>query len=476
MCRLRPDGFVQQRTLLVPVFAHRDVVRMVVEVHVRHGQPEPVRHGRVEGDAIRFLREVLPHDPQPGRSRIPVDETCEVRPPPTGLDETREERRPERDRLEVVPADESPVDVEPRFVRDEPRHRLPAVHPHRIGELRVHRPRRVSHVVPSELSRGVREAVGEQRRGRHEQQPGCLDRIPGDRDDARLLCMHVPVDVDVEDAVDASFRHASRSASPSKEPHPWTPASPNSPHCDSPVTRPAPPPVRGRQPAYPRVRPVTATGGARAAQGPRRRGTVRHPADHRRRGARCGRGHRTHVHARRRGVRNHSGPRGPRHSHRARGPVGGLHLIGSAPRSPAVDVGSDRDRVVPLESLATEAGTEHRGGARPRSGFHHRDMRPLDADRTGMTDPPARRTPGQRPRGSGRSLLGKQDGTSSRVRTGRPRRPGCRRRTPRRRGPADHAAGPRRRGAPGRRNCRHPVGRHARRAARDRRRHRIRRA
>ena len=43
------------------VLPHRRVVRVVIEMHVGHGHPVPVLQGRIQRDAVAFLRHVLAH-------------------------------------------------------------------------------------------------------------------------------------------------------------------------------------------------------------------------------------------------------------------------------------------------------------------------------------------------------------------------------------------------------------------------------
>ena len=78
------------------------------------------------------------------------------------------------------------------FIADDARHGRAAIEVNRLLEDRVNRSGRVAHVVLSDLTRGIGQAVGEHVRRRIEQQSGAFDRVPGNADDARLLALRFP--------------------------------------------------------------------------------------------------------------------------------------------------------------------------------------------------------------------------------------------------------------------------------------------
>ena len=195
----RVDRGVHRLARGIGVLAHRHLVRVVVDVHVGHRLAELVAHIAVERDPVALLRQVLADQKHPGHVVVLLHDPGEVAPPGTRVQERGQEGRAERVQLQVVAADEAAPGVVARLVGDDARHRLAAVHPHRLVERGEHRPGDVPHVVPPHLAAGVRQPVREQRRGGVQQQPCGLDRVAGDAHDARLLALLVPLGVDVDD-------------------------------------------------------------------------------------------------------------------------------------------------------------------------------------------------------------------------------------------------------------------------------------
>ena len=199
----RSDGFVEQLGLAVAVVPHGDVVRMIVEVHVRNGQTVAVGHRRVERDAVGLLRQVFADHPEPRRVGVAVEDFCEVPSPRARVSEAREEGGPKRDRLEVVPSGETAVGIVPRLVGNHASHGLAPVHPHRLLEPRVYRAGGVAHVVAAHLTGGVGEAIGKHRAGAHKQQARCFDRVAGHRHHRGGLALQITLRIEVEHRVDA---------------------------------------------------------------------------------------------------------------------------------------------------------------------------------------------------------------------------------------------------------------------------------
>ena len=197
---LRAGGQVDGRALLVRMRAHRNVVGMIVVMHVRHRQTELVLLGRVQRDAVRLLRHVLADDPQAGHVGVVVDGLGELAAPRARLEEGDDERQADRKRLQLVTTDEAALGIVARFVRDDARHGRAAPHAYRLIEGRVHRPGGVALVVAPDLAGRIREAVGELVRLRQEQQPRCLDGVAGDAHGARFLPLLFLVLVEVHDA------------------------------------------------------------------------------------------------------------------------------------------------------------------------------------------------------------------------------------------------------------------------------------
>jgi hypothetical protein len=127
------------------------------------GQAVLVERVGVQGDPVGGLRHVLADDPQAGGVLVAVEDLGEGRAPRARVGEGGEERRSQRQRLQVEAADEAAGVVEAGLVGDDPGHRLAAVHAHRLLEPGVRRRRQVAHVVAADLPRAVGQAVRELR-------------------------------------------------------------------------------------------------------------------------------------------------------------------------------------------------------------------------------------------------------------------------------------------------------------------------
>ena len=187
--RERPRGADGARRPIRPgvgVLAHRHVVRVIVEVDVRHRQAELV-DGRRRSSVTRLVSWGMssPTSHMPAMWSYCSITSVNRRAPGARVDERGEERRPERERLHVVAADEAAVGVVARLVGDDPRHRLAAVHVHGLVERGVHRSREVAHVVASDLAAGVGQPVRVQARLGDQQQPRRLDGVAGHETTAR---------------------------------------------------------------------------------------------------------------------------------------------------------------------------------------------------------------------------------------------------------------------------------------------------
>ena len=113
----------------------------------------------------------------------------------------------------------------------------------------------------------------------------------------------------------------------------------------------------GRQPAHPAAHHRAAAGGASPAEGPRRHRAGGPAAGQRRPRPRRHRGQRADLPARGRRLPGHAGPRRPRRHRGAGRHVGGLPHRRAPSAGPAEDLGRDRDRVVPLQPVASAAGS-----------------------------------------------------------------------------------------------------------------------
>src|SRR5690606_34222041 len=105
-----------------------------------------------------------------------------------------------RQRLQLVTADEAARRIVPRLVGDDSGHGGATVEMHRLLEDAIDRAGRMPHVVLADLTGRVREAVGEHRRMRVQEQPRTLDRVAGNGDDARFLLVQLAVLVGIDDA------------------------------------------------------------------------------------------------------------------------------------------------------------------------------------------------------------------------------------------------------------------------------------
>src|SRR6478672_8828285 len=104
---------------LVPmlgVLAHRDVVRMIVEMHARDRHAELVLGLRVERDAVGLLRHVLADQPHARHPRVRFHGAGERPAPSAGIEERRHEGHADRQRLHLVAADEAALRIVLRLI------------------------------------------------------------------------------------------------------------------------------------------------------------------------------------------------------------------------------------------------------------------------------------------------------------------------------------------------------------------------
>ncbi len=191
-------------------------------MHAGDRQSVRVLGGRVQGDAIGLLRQVLAHDPHPGGVRVVVDGAGEVPPPGARIEKGGVEGEAEREGFQLIAADEAACGVVARLVAHDAGHGGAAIHVHRPLERRIDAAGHVPHVVAPDLARAVGEPVGEHRRDAVQQQPRAFERIAGDRDHARLLALMRPRRVGIDDTRHLAGRvmRAARARSPDRPPPP----------------------------------------------------------------------------------------------------------------------------------------------------------------------------------------------------------------------------------------------------------------
>ena len=203
--RQRPRGtnrIVHRHPPRIGVVAHGHVVGVVAVVDHRRRQAVLIERFGIEGDPVRLLRHVLAHDPHAGHVLVAIHGRGELPAPGTGVEEGGHEGQPEREGLQLVAADEAARGVVMRLVLHDPRHRRPAPHPHGPVEDPVDRTGDVTHVVASDLSRGVRQPVREHRGGRVQKEPRALDGVARDADDAGGLTLLDTIRVEVDHSGD----------------------------------------------------------------------------------------------------------------------------------------------------------------------------------------------------------------------------------------------------------------------------------
>ena len=137
-----------------------------------------------------------------------------------------------------------------------------------------------------------------------------------------------------------------------------------------------------RQSAHPSAHRLAARSRARSPQGTEQHRAGRAAPGECRRRPRLHRGQRADLPPRRRRQRDDAGARGPRRDRGSGRHLGGVPHRGPVPGGPAVHVGRDRHRLVPLQPLAVAARPLDRGGARPRRRLQHGDLRAVAAGGT----------------------------------------------------------------------------------------------
>ena len=136
------------------VFAHGDVVLMIVEMHIGHREAPFVLGGGIQCDAIA-PRHVLTDQPHARHVLVAIERRRELAAPGSRIKESRHERQADRQRLHLETADETALRIVRRLVGDDAGHRGAAPHPHRLVEDRVNRAGHVPHVVAADLAIGV---------------------------------------------------------------------------------------------------------------------------------------------------------------------------------------------------------------------------------------------------------------------------------------------------------------------------------
>ena len=105
------DRIIHCGAPLVPVVAHRDVVGMIIVVHVRDRKSPLVFFGRMESNGVGFLRHVLADDPHPGHVGKLLERACVVTSPGARVQERGRERQPERNGLHLKSAGKTSLGI-----------------------------------------------------------------------------------------------------------------------------------------------------------------------------------------------------------------------------------------------------------------------------------------------------------------------------------------------------------------------------
>ena len=155
----RTDCTVDALGLGVGVFAHGDVVFVIIEVHIRHVVAPLILDVRIERNAVRLTRHVFTDEPHTRQIRIVIHPPREVGTPPSRIQKGCHERNTQRQRFEFVTADEPTTGIVASLVTHNAGHGRAAVHVHRLLECRINRPGHMAHVIAADLTRRIGQTV-----------------------------------------------------------------------------------------------------------------------------------------------------------------------------------------------------------------------------------------------------------------------------------------------------------------------------
>src|SRR6516165_7250241 len=140
--------------------SHGDVVCMVVDVHVRYGQPEGIFDGCIQSDTIVCTRQIFTVDKHTGQVPIVFDYGSEVSAPTVRQTHQRKSREVERDQFDPVSANESPTRLVDDFIFHDSGERGAAPGKDGFVENSPYKASDLMAIIASDLAGGICQTLG----------------------------------------------------------------------------------------------------------------------------------------------------------------------------------------------------------------------------------------------------------------------------------------------------------------------------